>query len=214
MNIRIIGKNILIDSVETFAIENDNSTELVNFIIDRYQNETDLSTLYGFIVYSNNLGVRFDILNTELVDDKIYAKWEITRALTTVNGRFDFCIVFIDSQNYNDISQESKVWSTNIAHSKISSSLVGEDYAVPNEPIILQMMKIATDVTSIERDSKQNADKAEVEADRAALAAQQAIDSISMANEIIESLIELIDEINGESVTYIESIDAINGEVI
>lgn len=191
MDIRIIGKNIQIDSVETFAIENDNDTEQVTFILDRKQNETDLSTLYGFIVYSNALGVRFDILNTLLVDDKIYAKWKITRALTSVNGHFDFCIVFIDSQNYDDISKDSKVWATNIAHSKISSSLIGDEYAIPEEPVILQMMKIATDVTSIERDSKENAEKAKEEANRAAEQAE-------IVSEKVTQIGNLLDVINGE----------------
>lgn len=207
--------------MEVFAVENDNSTELVNFILDRYQNTTDLSVLYGFIVYSNNLGVRFDILNTEIIDDKIYAKWEITRALTTVNGPFDFCIVFIDSQNYDDISKNSKVWATNIAHSKIQSSLIGEEYAVLQEPVILQMMKIATDVMNIERDSKKNADNAINAADLAIISAtsakeevKKAITEVSKAETLIETLIDLIDEINGESITYIDSIDAINGEVV
>lgn len=207
IDIRVEGKNILIDSVEILAIENDNSTEEVRFVIDRYQNGEDISKLYGFIVYSNALGCRFEALETNISDDFVYAHWIITRAVTAVNGRFDFCLTFISSQNYNDISGNTKVWATNIAHSRILSSLVGEDYAVPVEPIIIQIESIATKITSIERDSKENADRSKNEADRAAAEA-------SRVESIIDSLIDMIDEINGESVSYIDSIDEINGEVI
>ncbi len=207
MDITIIGKDIQIDSVETLAVKNDNSTETIVFILDQFQNGIDLSLLNPFIIYSNIYGVRSEVLTKKVVEEKIYIEWVLTRAVTCINGRFDFCITFISSDNYADISADVKVWSTNIAHTKISGSLAGEEYAVPEEPLILQLLKIAAGIVEAGNKSEQNARLAQQSADKAAFEAAK-------TEDLIESLIELIDEINGESVTYIESIDAINGEVI
>ncbi|MDO5433838.1 hypothetical protein [Eubacterium sp.] len=181
MEIRVIGRDIQIDQTMAIAVENDNATETASFILDRYaESGIDLSQMSGFIVYSNALGTRFEALNTELVEDKIKANWVVTRSLTTVNGRFLFGLTFLSTENYDDLSNAEKVWSTNIAKSNITGSLVGDDYAVPEEPIILQMLQIANQVTSIERDSKENADRAEAAAERA------------------EAIGGALDEINGE----------------
>ena len=181
MEIRVVGRDIQIDSSAAIAIENDNETETLNFILDNYtESGVDLSTLHGFIVYSNQLGTRFEALSMEQIGDKIQAKWVVTRALTTINGRFLFCLTFLSAATYEGLPNAEKVWSTNVAKSNISGSLVGDDYAVPEEPIILQMLQIASQVTSIERDSNANADRAEAAAERA------------------EAIGGVLDEINGE----------------
>lgn len=207
MEISVIGKNIQIDSVDSLAVENDNSTETVVFILDKFQNGLDLSVLNPFIIYSNSYGVRSEVMKKTIVDDKIYVEWVLTRAVTCANGRFDFCITFISSDNYTDISGNTKVWSTNIAHTKISGSLVGEEYIVPVEPIITQLLAVAAGITESGNIAKENSDNAlkyansaKDSADLAVDASQKAINEITKAEGIIETLINLIDEINGEVV--------------
>lgn len=181
MEIRIIGRDIQIDATATIAVENDNATETACFILDRYtESGIDLSAMNGFIVYSNELGTRFEALNTVLVEDKIQAKWVVTRTLTTINGRFSFCLTFLSAGTYEGLPSAKKVWSTNVARSNISGSLVGDDYAVPEEPIILQMLEIASQVVSQGNAVKENADRAEAAAERA------------------EAIGGSLDEINGE----------------
>lgn len=181
MEIRVIGRDIQINATTSIAVENDNATETACFIIDRYtESGIDLSSMSGFIVYSNAIGTRFEALDMELVKDKIQAKWTVARSLTTINGRFLFCLTFLSADTYDGLPNAEKVWSTNVTKSNISGSLVGDDYAVPEEPIILQMLQIANQVTSIERDSKENADRAEAAAERA------------------EAIGGALDEINGE----------------
>lgn len=181
MEIRVIGRDIQIDATATIAVENDNATETACFILDRYTDSgIDLWSMNGFIIYLNALGTRFEALDMALVGDKIQAKWIVTRTLTTINGRFSFCLTFLSADTYDGLPNAEKVWSTNVAKSNISGSLVGDDYAVPEEPIILQMMQITNQVTSIERDSKANADRAEAAAERA------------------EAIGGVLDEINGE----------------
>lgn len=217
MDITIIGKDIQIDSVETLAVENDNSTETIVFVLDKFQNGMDLSLLNPFVIYSNIYGVRSEILTKRVIEEKIYIEWILTRAVTCVNGRFDFCITFISSDDYNDISSDVKVWSTNIAHTKISGSLVGEEYAVPEEPIIVQMMQIANQVTIMEQNSRENADHADAAAKKVE-ATSERLDSIEQKLNQAERIIE---EVNTKITTVDEliksisgTVDQINGEVI
>lgn len=208
MEIRVIGRDIQIDQTTAIAVENDNATETACFILDRYtESGIDLSQMSGFIVYSNELGTRFEALNTNLVGDKIRASWVVTRSLTTVNGRFLFGLTFLSSAKYDDLSSAEKVWSTNIAKSNITGSLVGDDYAVPEEPIIVQMLAIASTVTAAGAEVQSNAQKAQQ-------AEKKATEEAAKTEGLINSLVDMIDTINGESVTYVDSIDAINGEVI
>lgn len=194
MEIRVIGRDVQIDAAATIAIENDNATETANFILDRFtESGIDLWSMNGYIVYQNDLGTRFEALDMALVGDKIQARWVVTRTLTTINGRFLFCLTFLSADTYEGLPNAEKVWSTNVAKSNISGSLVGDDYAVPEEPIILQMLQIANQVTSIERDSKANADRAKNEADR--------------AEEQAEIVLNMVDQIGS-------LVDLINGEVI
>lgn len=192
MDIRVIGRDIQIDTTAAMAIENDNATETACFILDQYtESGIDLSQMCGFIVYSNALGTRFEALKMERAGDKILAKWVVTRSLTTVNGRFLFCLTFLSADTYDDLPGAEQVWSTNIAKSNITGSLVGDDYAVSEEPIILQMLEIANQVTSIERDSKLNAERAKAEADRAAEQAE-------LVCAKVDQIGNLLDVINGE----------------
>ena len=199
MEIRVIGRDIQIDSSAAIAIENDNETETLNFILDNYtESGVDLSTLYGFMVYANKLGTRTEILDMQRIGDKLHASWTVTRSLTTINGRFLFCLTFISAQDYERLSKSEKVWSTNIAKSNITGSLVGDDYAVPEEPIILKMQQIAAQVAAIERDSKENAEKAEEAASRAEDNAEIVEQKVLEVQVIIDSLGQTIDVINGE----------------
>lgn len=236
MDIRIIGRDVQIDTVETLAVENDNKTETANFILDRYtEGGVDLWTMNGFLVYLNDLGVRFEILDSNLVEDKIHAKWIVTRALTTVNGRFSFCLTFLNADTYDGLPNAEKVWSTNVAQSNISGSLVGENYAVPEEPIILQMLQIASQIVIDGKTSKENADRAETALQATAIAkgsaedaAKRASDSAVAINEkfeVVQNQIDLSQTLMNQAQALIDQeqiligqlsaiADRINGEVI
>lgn len=236
MEVRIIGRDIQIDQTTAIAVENDNATETANFILDRYtESGVDLSQMSGFIVYSNQLGTRFEALNTVLVDDKIHCKWIVTRPVTTVNGRFLFGLTFLSSAKYDDLPSAEKVWSTNIAKSNITGSLVGDDYAVPEEPIIVQMLQIASQIVSDGKASKDNAERAETALQTAETAkssaeaaAGQVADSVAAVNEKIATAQDQIDQSNAliskaqalidQEQTLIGQLtaaaDQINGEVV
>lgn len=146
MNINVVGKNVQADSVQLFAIENDNLTEDVVFVFDRYQGSTDLSVLFGYIVYSNRLGTRAEILTTKIVGDKVYATWKIGRAVTSIPGRFDFCITFSSSSDPETIPQGTKTWSTKTNFFTVLEGLTSGEYAIPTEPIIVQMLAQVSDI--------------------------------------------------------------------
>lgn len=236
MVIRVIGRDIQIDTTANIAVENDNATETVCFTIDRYtESGIDLSAMSGFIVYANELGARFEALNTVLVGDKLQVSWIVTRSLTTVNGRFLFSLTFLSSVNYDDLANAKKVWSTNIAKSNITGSLVGENYAVPEEPIILQMLQIASQIVIDGKTSKENADRAETALQATAIAkgsaedaAKRASDSAVAINEkfeVVQNQIDLSQTLMNQAQALIDQeqiligqlsaiADRINGEVI
>lgn len=236
MDIRIIGRDIQIDATAAMAIENDNATETACFILDRYtESGVDLSVMSGFIVYANELGTRFEVLNMELDGDRIQAKWTVTRSLTTVNGRFLFCLTFLSADTYEGLPDAEKVWSTNIAKSNITSSLVGDDYAVPEEPIMLQMLEIAGQIVASGNAAKANADRAETalqaaetEKSTAEAAAGRAEDAAVAVNEKItaaqsqihqsQTLINLAQALIDQERVLIgqltAKVDQINGEVV
>lgn len=197
MNIQIIGKEIQVDSVEMFAIENDNLTESTNFIIDRYQGDTDLNELFPFVVYRNVNGIHFEILEKTLSQDdtKIIAKWITTRAVTEVDGRFDFCITFVGSKNYTDINNGSSVWSTKISSLNVAKSLIGEDYSFTEEPVLIELMRLVTEVY----DPIEKAKNAAIDA---------RIESETTLN-LLKEMDKLIDTINGENPTNISDSEVV-----
>lgn len=199
MEIRVIGRDVQIDQTTAIAVENDNATETACFILDRYtESGIDLSQMSGFIVYSNELGTRFEALNTALVGDKIQASWSVTRSLTTVNGRFLFSLTFLNTENYTELPSAEKVWSTNIAKSNITGSLVGDDYAVPEEPIILQMLEIAAGTAESGEQARQYAEAARAEADKAAEKADAVEQKVTDVQGLVNQIGVMLDTINGE----------------
>ena len=149
MDIYVIGKNVQADDVEVFAIENDSLTQDANFILDRFQGGTDLSLLYGYIVYQNSLGTRIEPMVLTIVGDKVHAKWAVSRIVTSTPGRFDFCLTFSGTGYPDQITTDSKTWSTKINHFTILESLTGEDYAIPAEPILIEMMRLSSEVKNL-----------------------------------------------------------------
>lgn len=208
MEIRVIGRDIQIDVTETIAVENDHATETACFILDRYTDSgIDLWSMNGFIVYQNDLGTRFEVLDMALVGDKIQAKWIVTRTLTTINGRFLFGLTFLSSASYDDLPGAEKVWSTNIAKSNITGSLVGDDYAVPEEPIILKMLEIAAGAAESGKQALQYMGEAKAEADRAVGAAAAVAETAQQINAKFDTIEALIAQIT-------DTVDQINGEVV
>lgn len=146
MDINIIGKNAQINMVDFFAIENDNGMDSINFILERNQGGVDLSDFFGFIVYRNKNGTRTEPLIKTITDDKVILNWTITRMVTSVPGRFEFCITLCESQNIEEIKEGAKMWSTIKNQLMVSEGLTGNDYASTTEPIIVEMMRIAAEV--------------------------------------------------------------------
>lgn len=149
MDIYVIGKNVQADNVEVFAIENDSLTQNANFILDRYQNGTDLYSLYSYIVYQNKLGTRIEPMELTLVGDKIHAKWAVSRIVTSTPGRFDFCLTFSGTGYPDEITTDPLTWSTKINHFTVLEGLSGNDYAIPAEPILIEMMRLSSEVKSL-----------------------------------------------------------------
>ena len=225
MDIYVIGKNVQADDIDIFAIENDSLTQDANFILDRIQGETDLYNLYPYIVYKNSLGTRIEPLTTSLVGDKLYVKWKVSRIVTSTSGRFDFCLTFSGTGNPDNITTDSKTWSTKINHFTILPSLTQEDYAIPVEPILIEMMRISSEVKSI-KDGVNTQFETMFSGllAKAALAATN-LDTVNgnmaTTNTGMQGLITklntisaLIDDINSETLTLDPLVDSINGGVI
>jgi len=226
MDIYVIGKNVQADDVEVFAIENDSLTQDANFILDRFQGGTDLSLLYGYIVYQNSLGTRIEPMTLSVVGDKVHAKWAVSRIVTSTPGRFDFCLTFSGSGYPDKITDDPKTWSTKINHFTILESLTGDDYAIPAEPILIEMMRISSEVKTL----KTNINLQFEEMFTSLLAkAQLASSNIDIVNTnmattntkmtelsvIVNSIIGLINDINGEDFLQIDPLlDELNGGVI
>ncbi|WP_133965093.1 hypothetical protein [Eubacterium limosum] len=202
MDIRVIGRNIQIDSVEMFAIENDNLTDSVNFVFDRYQGDTNLFNLFPFIVYRTASKTQFEILERSLSEDlnKVIAKWTITRSITKESGRFDFCVTFVGSNEYLDMNNGSSVWSTKISSLNVAKSLVGEDFTLTDEPIMIEMMRLVTELYEPIEQAKN--------------AAVQARTASEDAFRLVQGISDMIDDINGESVSNESSMSSINGKGI
>lgn len=226
MDIYVIGKNVQADDIEIFAIENDSLTQDADFILDRYQNGTDLFSLYGYIVYKNSLGTRIEPMELTLVDNKVHAKWKVSRIVTSTPGRFDFCLTFSGSGYPDKITDDPKTWSTKINHFTILESLTGDDYAIPVEPILIEMMRISSEVKTL----KTNINLQFEEMFSALLAkAQLASSNLEIVNTnmattnakmvdfqtIVNNVVALINDINGEDFLQIDPLlDTINGGVI
>ena len=226
MDIYVIGKNVQADDIEVFAIENDSLTQDANFILNRYQGETDLFSLYGYIVYKNSLGTRIEPLTLSLVGDKVYAKWPVSRIVTSTPGRFDFCLTFSGSGYPDKIITDPKTWSTKINHFTILESLTGDNYAIPVEPILIEMMRISSEVKTLK-----NNINLEFETMFSSLLAkaQLASSNIDIVNTnmtttntkmtefstIINNVVAIIDDINSEDLLQVDPLlDQINGGVI
>jgi len=226
MDIYVIGKNVQADDIEVFAIENDNLTQDANFILDRFQGGTDLSLLYGYIVYQNSLGTRIEPMVLTVVGDKVHAKWAVGRIVTSTPGRFDFCLTFSGTGYPDQITTDPQTWSTKINHFTILESLTGEDYAIPAEPILIEMMRISSEVKTL----KTNINLQFEEMFTSLLAkAQLASSNIGIVNTnmattntkmtelsvIVNSIVGLINDINGEDFLQIDPLlNDINGGVI
>ncbi len=226
MDIYVIGKNVQADDIEVFAIENDSLTQDANFILDRFQGGTDLSLLYGYIVYQNSLGTRIEPMVITIVGDKVHAKWAVSRIVTSTPGRFDFCLTFSGTGYPDQIITDSKTWSTKINHFTILESLTGEDYAIPAEPILIEMMRISSEIKSL----KDNVNIQFEEMFSTLMAKTQlAAGNIDIVNGnmattntkmtelsvIVNSVVGLINDINGEDFLQIDPLlDELNGGVI
>lgn len=136
------------------AVEKDNISETIYFIVDRYADFMDLATTSCIITYVNTSGftrfysVPFYDIYSYAKENKMIIPWNISRSVTDTPGPIEFTIQFFKTvQEYNSETRQNEIvisysLNTLAAKSKILAGLskaeIDQDtYLIPTEYEIL-----------------------------------------------------------------------------
>lgn len=108
--ITIEKRKILLDDNENMVIQGDNDSQLITFVIDRYQDGVDISDKIITIKYINALGkgYRSNAVNKIVDDSTITFAWLISMSVTAASGNVKFAIEVIGDVRNNDYY----IWQT------------------------------------------------------------------------------------------------------
>lgn len=124
-----------IEAPPFLAVEKDNISETIYFIVDRYAEFMDLATTGCIISYTNSSGftrfysVPFYDIYTYAKENKMIIPWNISRNVTNVPGPIEFSIQFFKTaEEYNNETNQYEITisyslNTLVTKSKILASL-------------------------------------------------------------------------------------------
>ena len=187
MDLTVSTRDIKVTVRDVISVQDDTNTQVVEFLFDRKEVSYDLTTLNPFVLYktASDQGARFEICTKTFNDDEIRVQWTIRKPVTYAQGKLEFQVVFTDTADPITYVSDKR-WATKIATVSIPRTLSVENYAIDPEPIVEQMMGIATQVTnkvdaasSSAKLASQRAEEAKASAEKAEDAARRAEDSIT-----------------------------------
>lgn len=180
LNVEVNGREIRVNATDVISVQDDTSTQIIDFVLDKNEISYDLSLLTAFIVYqpASASGARFEICKKTVEDSNIIVRWIIKKEATFSTGKLRFQLVFTDGSGPG--VESAHRWATKIVTVTIPETLTTGQYAVPTEPIIEQMMEIAASVVEA-GDKVSRAEEAAISAEEAAARAENAADSIQEA---------------------------------
>lgn len=182
MDLFVNSRTVKVTVRDIISVQDDTNTQVIEFVFDRNEVEYDLTTLNPFVLYKTTLdkGVRFEICTQTSTEDEIRVQWTIRKPVTYAQGKLEFQVVFTDTPD--PVTKVSdKRWSTKIATVTIPQTLAVENYAIDPEPIVEQMMGIASQVIGKTDLAEDLAKRAETAADTATQKATEASTSAGNA---------------------------------
>ena len=99
MKIAISNRKIELQYQTVLAVQYDNGTEFVDFVLDRTQYDEDLSDLTPLFLYENAAGGFIDTATKTVTADQIIVRWLIGKHLTNVAGELSFMLVLADCED-------------------------------------------------------------------------------------------------------------------
>lgn len=146
MQIAINNRKIELQYQTVLAVQYDNGTEFVDFVLDRTQYDEDLSDLTPLFLYENAAGGFIDNATKTVTTDQIIVRWLIGKHLTNVAGELSFMLVMADCEDITKWQDATRIWQTEKAKCTIPPSILATDPFSPEVPLIAQLIAVAAQI--------------------------------------------------------------------
>lgn len=146
MKIAINNRRIELQYQTVLAVQYDNGTEFVDFVLDRTQYDEDLSDLTPLFLYENAAGGFIDNATKTITADQIIVRWLIGKHLTNVAGELSFMLVLASCEDITQWQDATRIWQTEKARCTIPPSILATEPFDPEAPLISQLIALAAQI--------------------------------------------------------------------
>lgn len=146
MQIAINNRRIELQYQTVLAVQYDNGTEFVDFVLDRTQYDEDLSNLTPLFLYENAAGGFIDSATKTVTEDQIIVRWLIGKHLTNVAGELSFMLVLASCEDITKWQDATRIWQTEKARCTIPPSILATEPFDPEAPLISQLIALAAQI--------------------------------------------------------------------
>ncbi|MDO5433840.1 hypothetical protein [Eubacterium sp.] len=146
MQLTITNRRIDLAYTTALAVQYDNGTEFVDFVLDRTQYDEDLSDLTPLFLYENAAGGFIDTATKTVTADQIIVRWLIGKHLTNVAGELSFMLVLADCEDITKWQDATRIWQTEKARCTIPPSILATKPFDPEAPLISQLIALAVQI--------------------------------------------------------------------
>lgn len=146
MQIAINNRKIELQYQTVLAVQYDNGTEFVDFVLDRTQYDEDLSDLTPLFLYENAAGGFIEAATKTVTDSQIIVRWLIGKHLTNVAGELSFMLVLADCTDITKWQDATRIWQTEKAKCTIPPSILATEPFDPEAPLISQLIALAAQI--------------------------------------------------------------------
>lgn len=146
MQIAINNRRIELQYKTVLAVQYDNGTEFVDFVLDRTQYDEDLSDLTPLFLYENAAGGFIDAATKTVTDSQIIVRWLIGKHLTNVAGELSFMLVLASCEDITQWQDATRIWQTEKARCTIPPSILATEPFDPEAPLISQLIALAAQI--------------------------------------------------------------------
>lgn len=175
MQVSINNRHIDLQYQTAIAVQYDNGTEFVDFVLDRTQYDEDLSDLTPLFLYENAAGGFIDSATKTVTDDQIIVRWLIGEHITNVSGNLSFMLVLASCEDITQWKNATRIWQTEKTTCIIPPSILATAPFDPQAPLIAQLIAVAAQID----ETIGNADKIMEDMTRIKEDAQSVVDNFT-----------------------------------